>query len=51
MDQADVELRDTVLKVWPYAAKEKIELLVPTAKGKKLNGKKIDHSKNWLWYF
>lgn len=33
MDQADVELRDTVLKIWPYTAKEKIELLVPTTRG------------------
>ena len=33
MDQADVELRDTILKVWPFTAKEKIELLVPTTRG------------------
>merc|ERR1719325_424669 len=43
MDQADVELRDTILKVWPFTAKEKIELLVPTTrdigKGKLTVGK------------
>ena len=33
MDQADVELRDTILKLWPFTAKEKIELLVPTTRG------------------
>ena len=33
MDQADVELRDTILNVWPFTAKEKIELLVPTTRG------------------
>ncbi len=33
MDQADVELRETILKVWPFTAKEKIELLVPTTRG------------------
>lgn len=32
MDQADVELRDTILKVWPFTAKDKIELLVPTTR-------------------
>ena len=35
MDQADVELRETILKVWPFTAKEKIELLVPTTRGNK----------------
>ena len=30
---ADVELRETILKVWPFTAKEKIELLVPTTRG------------------
>ena len=34
MDQADVELRETILKIWPYSVKDKIELLVPTTKGK-----------------
>lgn len=34
MDQADIELRDTILKVWPFTAKDKIELLVPTTRGK-----------------
>ncbi len=33
MDQADVELRETILKIWPYSVKNKIELLVPTTKG------------------
>ena len=33
MDQADVELRETLLKIWPYAVKDKIELIVPTTKG------------------
>lgn len=33
MDQADVELRETILKVWPFTAKDKIELLVPTTRG------------------
>ena len=36
MDQADVELRETILKVWPYTAKEKIDLLVPGTHGKYL---------------
>ncbi|CAB4069401.1 CACNA1B [Lepeophtheirus salmonis] len=39
MDQADVELRDTILKVWPFTAKDKIELLVPTTRGKLTIGK------------
>ena len=34
MDQADVELRETIVKIWPYSVKNKIELLVPTTKGK-----------------
>jgi hypothetical protein len=34
MDQADVELRETILKVWPYTAKDKIDLLVPGTHGK-----------------
>eukprot|EP00094_Tigriopus_californicus_P003244 TCALIF_03120-PB protein Name:"Similar to cac Voltage-dependent calcium channel type A subunit alpha-1 (Drosophila melanogaster)" AED:0.11 eAED:0.11 QI:85/0.68/0.56/1/0.86/0.86/30/131/2029 len=29
MDQADLELRATIIKVWPYEGKEKIDLLVP----------------------
>ena len=36
MDQADVELRETIVKVWPFTAKEKIEVLVPTTRGTKL---------------
>ena len=36
MDQADVELRETILKIWPYAVKDKIELIVPTTKGNHL---------------
>merc|ERR1719282_1148362 len=43
MDTADVELRETIMKLWPYTAKEKIELLVPTTreigKGKLTVGK------------
>ena len=33
MDQADVELRETILKVWPFTAREKINLLVPAIQG------------------
>ena len=33
MDQADIELRETILKVWPFTAKNKIEVLVPTTRG------------------
>ena len=33
MDQADIELRETILKVWPFTAKDKIEVLVPTTRG------------------
>ncbi|CAB4060329.1 CACNA1B [Lepeophtheirus salmonis] len=29
MDQADLELRQTIMKVWPYDGKEKIDLIVP----------------------
>ena len=36
MDQADVELRETVIKVWPFTAKEQIEKLVPTTRGNSL---------------
>ena len=36
MDQADIELRDTIVKVWPFTAKEKIEILVPTTRGKSI---------------
>ncbi len=32
MDQADLELRETILKVWPFTAKEKIELIVPNTR-------------------
>ncbi len=35
MDQADYELRQTIIKVWPYEGKEKIDLLVPPPEGKK----------------
>ena len=30
MDQADVELRETILKVWSLTGKSKIDLLVPS---------------------
>ena len=33
MDQADLELRQTIIKVWPYEGKEKIDLLVPPREG------------------
>ena len=33
MDQADFELRQTIIKVWPYEGKEKIDLLVPPREG------------------
>ncbi|XP_059097525.1 voltage-dependent calcium channel type A subunit alpha-1-like [Tigriopus californicus] len=32
MDQADIELRTTIIKCWPHTKREKIELLVPTWK-------------------
>ena len=35
MDQADLELRETILKIWPFTAKDKIRLLVPTVQGEK----------------
>ena len=41
MDQADVELRETVVKIWPLTARSKIEILVPTTKG--INKHKIIH--------
>ncbi len=44
MDQADVELRETILKVWPFTAKEKIELLVPTTRGKIKRKPFVSHS-------
>ena len=34
MDQADIELRTTIIKCWPHTKREKIELLVPTWKRK-----------------
>ena len=34
MDQADFELRQTIIKVWPYEGKEKIDLLVPPREGR-----------------
>ena len=37
MDQADVELRETVVKIWPLTAREKIEILVPTTRGKHIH--------------
>ena len=37
MDQADVELRETVVKIWPLTAREKIEILVPTTRGKTIH--------------
>ena len=34
MDQADIELRTTIIKCWPHTKRDKIDLLVPTPKGK-----------------
>ena len=43
MDQADVELRETIMKLWPLTGRNKIELLVPSnpriGKGKMTVGK------------
>ena len=33
MDQADIELRTTIIKCWPHTKRDKIDLLVPTPKG------------------
>ena len=33
MDQADLELRTTIIKVWPYEGKDKIDLIVPPREG------------------
>ena len=41
MDQADLELRTTIIKVWPYEGKEKIDLLVPPREGESLGIKFI----------
>ena len=35
MDQADIELRTTIIKCWPHTKRDKIDLLVPTPKGEK----------------
>jgi len=32
MDQADIELRTTIIKCWPHTKRDKIDLLVPTHK-------------------
>ena len=32
MDQADIELRTTIIKCWPHTKRDKIDLLVPTLK-------------------
>ena len=34
MDQADIELRTTIIKCWPHTKRDKIDLLVPTHKRK-----------------
>ena len=34
MDHADLELRSTIIKVWPYEGKDKIDLLIPPREGK-----------------
>ena len=33
MDHADLELRSTIIKVWPYEGKDKIDLLIPPREG------------------
>ena len=40
MDQADIELRTTIIKCWPHTKRDKIDLLVPTPKGKHLKNRK-----------
>lgn len=34
MDQADEELRETIMKIWPLQSKKMIDLLVPQKSGK-----------------
>ena len=34
MDQADIELRTTIIKCWPHTKRDKIDLLVPPPKCK-----------------
>ena len=34
MDQADIELRTTIVKCWPQTKRDKIDLLVPPPKCK-----------------
>lgn len=33
MDQADEELRETIMKIWPLQSKKMIDLLVPKKSG------------------
>ena len=40
MDQADIELRTTIVKCWPQTKRDKIDLLVPPPKCK-------FHTMNW----
>ena len=51
MDQADVELRETVIKVWPFTAKEQIEKLVPTTRGNSLIAFSKKRGKNSTFFF
>lgn len=51
MDQADVELRETILKVWPFSAKEKIDLLVPTTRGQSVTDPRSWSRSNPLFGF
>ena len=41
MDQADIELRTTIIKCWPHTKRDKIDLLVPTPKSKSLEYSRI----------
>ena len=49
MDQADVELRETIVKIWPYSVKNKIELLVPTTKGRPSTSNKCSLQSTTGW--
>ena len=50
MDQADVELRETVVKIWPLTAREKIEILVPTTRGMLLRIYLFEDSYNFSFF-
>ena len=50
MDQADVELRETVVKIWPLTAREKIEILVPATRGMLLRIHLFAYSYDYLFF-